>query len=197
MIEMAAATRKTTASSKSTATQDVAGRRVKKAGEPTHANYVEKGIPTRIQEFADWLTRETGYEVDPRSVYLGSALRGTFQKSDENQERIANRANEIVEQAAAKEQAKIDREQAKVQREADRAAKAEEREKAAAERAAAKEAAAAEKAAAKAAAPAKTAAAKAPAKAPAKRTPAAKAAPAKATPSRRRPAKGAEAKTDF
>jgi len=180
---------KTAAAAKKTSTTDVAGRRVAKKGEPTHANYVEKAIPTRIQEFADWLTRETGFEVDARSVYLGSALRGTFQKSDENQERISARQQEILDQAAAREQAKIDREQAKVAREAARAAKAE-------EKAAAAAAAKAEAAAAPKAAPAKKApAAKA---APAKRTPAAKAAPAKATPARRRPAKPAEAtETDF
>jgi histone H1/5 len=190
-----AVSKKTAEAAKSTIKTDVAGRRQKKAGEPTHANFVEKAIPTRIQEFADWLTRETGYEVDARSVYLGSALRGTFQKSDENQERIAARKIELENEAEAKVTRAAEREQAKLDREAARAAKAEEREKAAAERAAAKEAAAKEKAAA----PAKTTAAKAaPAKAPAKRAAATKAAPAKATPTRRRPASSKTAdKTDF
>lgn len=167
-------TKRTAAAAKSTAKQDVAGRRVKKAGEPQHAAYVEKAIPSRMQEYADWLTRETGYEVDPRSVYLGSSLRGTFQKSDENQERIAARAQEIEEQAAAKEQRKLDRAAAKEEREAERARKAEER-----------EAAKAAKAAEEKAAPAKKTDASKPAagkKAPAKTA-------AKAAPTRRRPAK--------
>ena len=155
-------TKRTAAAAKSTAKQDVAGRRVKKAGEPQHAAYVEKAIPSRMQEYADWLTRETGYEVDPRSVYLGSSLRGTFQKSDENQERIAARAREIEEQAAAKEQRKLDRAAAKEEREAERARKAEEREAAKAAKAAEEKSAPAKKTASKPAAgkkaPAKTAA---------------------------------------
>ena len=171
-----AVSKTTAAASKSTSTQDKLGRRVAKKGEPAHANYAEKAIPTRLQEYVEWLERETGYKVDPRSVYLGSALRGTFQKSDENQERIANRAQEIIDQKVAREQAKIDRAAAKEQRAAERAEKAAAREEA-------KKAAAAEKAAA----PAKAPAAK---KAPAKT--ATKKAPAKAaTPARRRPARPA------
>lgn len=174
-----AVSKKVAAASKSTAKQDVAGRRVAKKGEPQHAAYVEKTIPTRIGEFADWLETQTGYtDLDPRSVYLGSALRGAFQKSEENQERIAARAQEIKDQAEARAQAKIDRAAAKEQRAAERA-----------EKAAAREAAKAEAAAEAKAAPAK----KAPAKAAAKKAPA-KAAPAK--PTRRRPAKPAAADTD-
>lgn len=185
---MATSTTRKTAAAKTAPKTDVAGRRVAKKGEPAQAVYVDKNIPTRIQEFADWLTRETGYEVDPRSVYLGSALRGTFQKSDENQERIAARAQEIIDQAAAREQAKLDRAQAKADREAARAAKAEEREQAKAAKAAE----------AKAAPAAKKAPAKAAAKAPAAKTAAAKKAPAKAaaTPSRRRPARPAAKETN-
>lgn len=165
--------KKTAAAAKSTVKTDVAGRRVAKKGEPTHANFVEKNIPTRMQEYVDWLERETGYAVDARSVYLGSSLRGTFQKSDENQERIAARAQEIEDQRAAKEQRKLDRIEAKAAKEAAKA-----------EKAAAAKAAPAEKAAPKKA-PAKTAAKKAPAKA--------------ATPSRRRPAKptAQDANADF
>ena len=180
-----AAPRKTT-----NAKTDVAGRRVKKAGEPKLASYADKTITPVMQDFSDWIEQETGYKVDPMSVQLGSALRGIFQKSDFNQERIARRA----EERAAEEQAKLDR--------------AAEREEARA----AKEQAKAERAAAKAAAPAKTAtkapvkaSAKTPAKAPAKTAaakPAAKASAkptAKVTPlaSRRRPAKPTTDDTDF
>lgn len=184
--------KKTAAAAKGTNTQDAAGRRVAKKGEPKFANYAGKNVPTRIQEYAEWLEKETGYEVDLRSVYLGSALRGTFQKSDENQGRIANRAQEIVEQAAAREQAKIDRAAAKEQREIERAEKAEARKVAAAEKAAADKVKKAEAAEAKkAAAAAKAAAPKA---APAKKAPAKTAAKpaAKAAPARRRPARPAK-----
>jgi phage/plasmid-associated DNA primase len=190
-----AVTPKTAAASKKTSTTDTAGRRVAKKGEPTFANYVEKAIPTRIQEYADWLERETGFAVDARSVYLGSALRGTFQKSEENQTRISSRAQEILDQAAAREQAKIDRAEAKAQREVERAEKAEARKVAAAAKA--EEVAAAKAAKAAEPKPEKVVAAK---KAPAtKKAPAAKAAPAKpAAPARRRPAKAAaETNGDF
>ncbi|WMI33141.1 hypothetical protein SEA_RIKSENGUPTA_45 [Microbacterium phage RikSengupta] len=160
---------------------DVAGRRVKKAGEPALAAYADKNIPTRITEFVDFLKRETGYDVDPRSVYLGSALRGTFQKSDENQERIAARAQEIVEQREAREARAEERAAKKVEREAARAAKAE-------EKAAAAKAAKEAPKAAPAKAAGKTTAKKAPAKTAAKA----------ATPTRRRPARAAkETNADF
>ncbi len=149
---------------------DVAGRRIAKKGEPINAKYADEDrtIPAVINDFVDYLKETTGYDVDPRSVYLGSALRGQFQKSEGNQARIAARAAEI-------EQEKIDR-----------AKRAEERAAAKAEREAAKAAKAAEPKAEKAekAAP-KTATAKA---APAKKAAATKAAPA---PTRRRPARKA------
>jgi hypothetical protein len=91
---------------------------------PPHATYAEKPVTELMEEYAAWLTAETGYAVDPRSVYLASALRGTFQKSEHNQQRIADAAT-------AREQAKKDREQRKVEREAatkERAAKKAERE---------------------------------------------------------------------
>lgn len=150
---------------------DVAGRRIAKKGEPINAKYADEDrtIPAVINDFVDYLKETTGYDVDPRSVYLGSALRGQFQKSEGNQARIAARAAEI-------EQEKIDR-----------AKRAEERAAAKAEREAARAAKAAEPKTEKAEkAPAKTAA-----KAPAKT--ATKAAAAKAAPAttRRRPARKA------
>ncbi|UYL85336.1 hypothetical protein SEA_HAGER_43 [Microbacterium phage Hager] len=168
-------TKRTAEAAKSTVKTDAAKRRVAKKGEPPRANYAEKAIPTVIQNFVDYLTEQTGYEVDPRSVYLGSALRGEFQKSPENQKRIADRQAEIEREA--EERAK---------RAEERAAKKAEREAAAAEKAAAaKEAKSAPKAAATKAAPAKTAAKKAPAKTDAKAAPAT---------TRRRPARPAASK---
>ncbi|QPL15056.1 hypothetical protein SEA_HAUNTER_42 [Microbacterium phage Haunter] len=171
---------KTAAAAKSTVKTDVAKRRVAKKGEPPRANYAEKAVPSVIQNFAEYLTEQTGYEVDLRSVYLGSALRGEFQKSPENQKRIADRAAEIErerEERAAKAE--------------ERAAKKAEREAAAKEKAAAaKEAKSAPKASTAKAPAAKTAAAK---KAPAKAA-ATKAAPAT---TRRRPARPAASDADF
>ena len=160
---------------------DAAGRRIAKKGEPALANYAEKDVPTVIQGFAEWLKAETGYEVDERSVYLASSLRGTFQKSEGNQKRIADRAAEI-------EQEKLDR----VAKAEERAAAKVARDEAKAARAAEREAAAKQKVIDDAAeAKVAKAAPKAPAakKAPAAR--ATKATPAKpAAPTRRRPARG-------
>jgi hypothetical protein len=175
---MAVAPRKTT-----NAKVGPAGRRVATKGEPQFASYAEKTITPVMEDFAEWLTAQTGYKVDPLSVQLGSALRGTFQKSEFNQNRIATRA----EEREAEAQAKLDR--------------AAERE----EKRAAKEQARAERAEAKASAPAKST--KAPAKgaatakaktAAASKKPAAKPS-AKVTPlaSRRRPASTASKQTDF
>lgn len=164
---------KTAAAAKSTIKTDVAGRRKGTKGEPPRANYAEKAVPTVIQNFAEYLTEQTGYEVDLRSVYLGSALRGEFQKSPENQARIEARAQEIVAEREAREAAKVARAEAKAEREAARAAKAAEPK---AEKAAPAKKAPAAKAPVAKATPAK--------KAPAK--PAAKAAPAT---TRRRPAR--------
>lgn len=159
---------------------DVAGRRIAKKGEPINAKYAdeERAIPAVINDFVDYLKETTGYDVDPHSVYLGSALRGQFQKSEGNQKRIAARAAEIEQEKIDRAKRAEERAAAKAEREAARAAKAEE----------------------KAAAPAKEKAApKTAAKAPAAKAPAktaTKAAAAKAAPAttRRRPARPAASK---
>ncbi len=152
---------------------DVAGRRIAKKGEPINAKYADedRAIPAVINDFVDYLKETTGYDVDPRSVYLGSALRGQFQKSEGNQARIAARAAEIEQEKIDRAKRAEERAAAKAEREAARAAKAEEK------AAAAKEEKAAPKAAAKTStkAPAKAASAKA-APATTRRRPARKAA---------------------
>jgi hypothetical protein len=51
--------------------------------------YVDKE-PTAVHEAcAEWIEANTGYEVDLKSVQLTALLYGRFQKSPENQERIA------------------------------------------------------------------------------------------------------------
>lgn len=176
-------TKKTAEASKATSKQDAAGRRVAKKGEPQFANYAEKAVPPRIQELADWLTEQTGYEVDVRSVYLGSSLRSAFQKSDENQARMAQRAEEIVAEREERERARAERAEAKAAREAEKA-----------------ERAAVAKAAPKAAvkkAPAKKSTAKSTSKTTAQRKAGVSASKAAPATSRRRPARAAKAEEDF
>lgn len=119
---MAIATKKNVPAS--TAKTDAAGRRVKKAGEPALASYVDKRITPVITDYVEWLKAETGYEVDPMSVQLSSALRGRFQKSEGNQQRMAARAAEIEQERLDREAARVERAQRKADREAARAEKA-------------------------------------------------------------------------
>jgi hypothetical protein len=44
------------------------------------ADYVDAQVTPLIAEYAAWLTQHTGYEVDPKSVFLSSALRSRFQQ---------------------------------------------------------------------------------------------------------------------
>ena len=161
-------------------TLDAAGRRKKTANEPEEARLLE-AEPTDMQElFAEWIEQQTGYKVDVRSTILASLLRAKFQKSPENQQRLADNK-------ARREQEAIDREQRKQERAERREAKI----AAAAEREANREVKSKEKAEKPKPAAKKTAEPKAKpaAKTPAKKTAApAKKAAAKPAP-RRRPAK--------
>lgn len=167
---------------------DAAGRRVKKSGEPPMASYAEKNITPTMQAFCEWIEEQTGYKPDPMSVQLSGVLRSTFQKSDFNQNRLAERKAEKERIAQEIADRKAARAEAKAERAAARAAKA-------AEPKPEKKTATVSKASAKAA-PAKKASA-APKAAPAKRT----AAPAKKstvpTATRRRAAKPAGDDADF
>jgi sRNA-binding protein len=78
------------------------------------AHRVPTEVTDLINTYAEWLTEQTGYKVDPMSVYLGSQLRGTFQKGEANQARIAQAAKDRAAQAAAKATAKAAREAAAV-----------------------------------------------------------------------------------
>ncbi len=65
----------------------------KKAQITTHrkplADYADAEVSPIIEEFCDWLA-QTGVEIDPMSVYFGSALRARFQQ----ERREANKAAE-------------------------------------------------------------------------------------------------------
>jgi hypothetical protein len=78
------------------------------------AHRVPAEVTALINSYAAWLTEQTGYTVDPMSVYLGSQLRSTFQKGEANQARIAQAAKDRAALDAAKAKAKAGREAAAV-----------------------------------------------------------------------------------
>ena len=43
------------------------------------ADYKDTAVTPLMQEYAEWITANTGVKVDARSVFLGSALRTRFQ----------------------------------------------------------------------------------------------------------------------
>lgn len=135
----------------------------KKATAPK-ADLLDREPTAMHTSYADWITEQTGYEVDAKSIQLGTLLRGEYQKSDVNQALMASRAEERAAEAEAREQKKEEREAAKEEKAA----------KAAEKKAAAKEAKSAEKPAAKKAAPAKKAPAAKKAPSGSKRRPVAK-----------------------
>lgn len=51
----------------------------KKTNTAPRAALAAKEITPTMQTFAEWITATTGVKVDPRSVQLGSALRGAWQ----------------------------------------------------------------------------------------------------------------------
>ena len=89
---------------------------------PRLAHYATKEATPTMQAYAEWLTRETGYAVDVQSVVLASWLRGEFQKSEENQRRIADVKTRKTEDAAARAAKRAEREAAAKERAAKKAA---------------------------------------------------------------------------
>jgi len=90
-----------------------------------YAYQLNKQPTDTIQRFIDWVEKEIGYEMDPMTAQLSSALRISFQKSEDNQSHLRQRREDL---ANNKVQAKANRENAKSAREdlkAKRAAKAE------------------------------------------------------------------------
>lgn len=53
------------------------------------AHRVPAEVSDLIATYGAWLEEQTGQKIDSMSVYLGSQLRGTFQKSEGNQARLA------------------------------------------------------------------------------------------------------------
>lgn len=79
---------------------------------PALAHYADKPLTPVIADYVAWLKAETGYEVDPMSVALSSALRGVFQKSPDNQQRIADAAERNLVRA----QERADRQKARAEK---------------------------------------------------------------------------------
>lgn len=55
------------------------------------AQYATKTVSPLINDFANWIESEVGITLSERDrlvLYIGSSLRGTFQKSPSNQKRI-------------------------------------------------------------------------------------------------------------
>lgn len=76
------------------------------------AHRIPAEVTPVILAYSAWLEEQTGYKVDPMSVYIGSQLRGTFQKSEGNQTRLALQAAALAEREQAKILRKLERENA-------------------------------------------------------------------------------------
>jgi sRNA-binding protein len=76
------------------------------------AHRVPVEVSALIDTYAAWIEEQTGYKADPMSVYLGSQLRGTFQKGEANQSRLQQAAKDRAARDAAKVEAKAAREAA-------------------------------------------------------------------------------------
>ena len=69
---------------------------------PLAAHAAKEVTPTMLT-FSDWLTAQTGYKVDERSVQLGSALRGAWQAEQRTaKDTKPRRAAKAPAKAAAK-----------------------------------------------------------------------------------------------
>ncbi|MER3389672.1 MAG: hypothetical protein RJQ01_06525 [Microcella sp.] len=83
----------------------------KKTNTAPLAAHAAKDITPTMQTFAEWLTTQTGYKVDPLSVQLGSALRGTWQAETRAAKESASAApkrapRKLAEKPAPKPRAK-------------------------------------------------------------------------------------------
>lgn len=67
--------------------------------------YADKEITPVAQAFTEWITDNTGYEADERTVALAMALRRKFQHDDASRERIAEIREERGVESAAEEKA--------------------------------------------------------------------------------------------
>lgn len=90
---------------------------------PALAEYATKPLPPTMREYVAWLKAQTGYDVDPQSVALASALRGKFQKSDGNLARLAEAKARNAQDAVARAARRAEREAGAAERAAKKAAR--------------------------------------------------------------------------
>lgn len=90
---------------------------------PALAAYATKPLTPTIQEYVAWLKAETGYDVDPQSVALASALRGKFQKSEGNQARLTQAKERVAQEREARAARRAEREAGAEERAAKKAAR--------------------------------------------------------------------------
>jgi hypothetical protein len=74
------------------------------------AHRVPAEVSDLINAYSAWLEEQTGVKIDPMSVYLGSQLRAVFQKTPENQKRIADEAKARAKRETDKAKARAERE---------------------------------------------------------------------------------------
>lgn len=65
------------------------------------ADYADKDITVTAVAYAEWLTDQVGYEVDPKTVHLTMSLRRKFQSDPDTRARIAELREEAAEAAKA------------------------------------------------------------------------------------------------
>lgn len=84
---------------------------------PKAQSFVERGAaePTDLhRNFAAWIKRETGVDVDLKSVQLACTLRMDFQRSEDNQTELANRKQTAALKAQKAKLAKAARLEAQI-----------------------------------------------------------------------------------
>lgn len=74
------------------------------------AHRVPDEVSAVIQEYSAWLQEQCGVTIDPLSVYLGSQLRSTWQKSPERQDELKAEAKARAKREADKAARKAERE---------------------------------------------------------------------------------------
>lgn len=96
----------------------------KKTSKPAPlAEYATKALTPTMQDYVAWLKAETGYDVDPHTVAIASALRTRFQKSEGNQARLAEAKVRAAEEQTARAARKAEREAGAAERAAKKAAR--------------------------------------------------------------------------
>jgi hypothetical protein len=92
------------------------------------AKILEREPSWKNVDFANYCTEQSGYEMDPMAVRVMLVLHREWQKSDEHQQKLADRAAQVEQAEAERLQAAQEREARRTEREqaaeAKRAAKA-------------------------------------------------------------------------